>query len=141
MKNTLLSSIFILLMVTPIKGQGECTKTWTFLYSGPGKYFSERWQVKPNTPLKIIKKKKKWSLVEEFDGIRSWVLNKDMIKDHFCGIVKVPTKGKKSLSSRKTKLIKFGSTVKIIKIKKPYAYIEYEGKNKYWVPQKRLWVY
>jgi len=141
MKNFLLNSLLFIFLLSPFNSYGECSKSWTFLYSGPGKYFSERWQIAPNTPLKVIKKKKKWSLVEEFDGLRSWVSNTDLIKDYFCGIVKVPTRGKKKLTSKNTEYIKFGSTVRVLKIRKPYAYIQYEGNRNYWVLQKRLWVY
>ncbi len=133
------SFVFIFLISTPL--QAECSKDWAFLYSGPSQYFGQKWQIKPNTPLKVIKSKANWSQVEEFDGVRSWIPKNDLQKKHFCGIVKVPTRGKKTLRSRASEFVPYGSTVKILKFKSSWAQIQYAPDKEVWIPKKRMWVY
>ena len=135
------SSLKIVLILFSSFIQAECVKEWAHLYRGPGSYFGIQWQAKPFTPLKVLSQKGSWKLVEEFDGVKSWIHKDKLTKKYFCGILKQNSWAKLLNKYMKNIKLFYSMTFKIREIGKNWVTFIGNNGQRYRLEREKLWVY
>ncbi|HID96763.1 MAG TPA: peptide-binding protein [Thermodesulfobacteriaceae bacterium] len=116
-------------------------RTVVNMRSGPGKQYSVTWHLPKGYPLKVIKKKRKWIKVRDFEDYTGWVyrplVNR---KPHL--IVKAERANMRSGPGKSFHVIDtvdFGTIFKTLRHKGGWVKVMREDGTTGWVYRKLLW--
>jgi len=114
--------------------------------SGPGTKYRILWKLGYGFPLKVLKKKKSWLRVQDFEGSIGWV-NKSVVNHVPHMIVKVHRKSKKRINVRsgpgtKYRIVAkahYGVVFKTLKRKNGWVKVQHARGVTGWVKRSLLW--
>jgi SH3-like domain-containing protein len=116
------------------------------LRSGPGENYSVRWKYGSGFPLKELKQKGSWVMVEDFEGDSGW-LHKSLVSRTGHMIVKVNKKSNKKINIRSGpgtnyKVVGkayYGVVFRTVKQQQGWAKVRHERGLEGWIKRSLLW--
>lgn len=116
--------------------------------SGPGTRYKILWKLGSGFPLKVLKRKKNWIRIRDFEGTIGWV-NKNMVSSVPHMIVKVHRKSRKRINVRsgpgtRSRIVAkahYGVVFKTLQKKNGWVKVHHQKGVTGWVKRSLLWGY
>ncbi len=116
--------------------------------SGPGTRYKILWKLGSGFPLKVLKRKRNWIRVRDFEGTIGWV-NKNVVSRVPHMIVKVHKKSRKRINVRsgpgtRSRIVAkahYGVVFKTLKKKNGWVKVHHQKGVTGWVKRSLLWGY
>ena len=150
-KNKKLFIFFLFLALTVILFRGVTAEALCIkdkkanLRKGPGKQYEKVWTVFKYMPLKRLEKKGNWLRVQDLEGDKYWVYKNITTKKYMCAVIKNDKTnlrqgpGTKFSEVEWSPIDKFFS-VKVLKTKNSWVYIEDSEGDRAWVYRPLVWI-
>ncbi len=141
-KITVLVVVFVVLSFTPVLARMVSIKGHKVnLRSGPGKNYEVLWELGRGFPLKVIKSRKGWIKVSDFENDHGWLAaNLVNRKPHL--VVKKKRVNLRSGPGKKYRLVgraNYGVVFRTLKKRGRWVKVRHENGTVGWVLRKLLW--